>query len=161
MSCCVLGNDSPADPPRRGRKPKSLGVSPKAGKQQIASSSGEPTGLALLLLPGQTSLKYPAEIISGNHASIQQDKQDAEVAQSSGTENALESISTSLPAVRPKGDGSGALAQREAEETSCQFPAVRPAPPRLAWKTMVRPAPAPAALKVGSSLHLFFTLAVC
>lgn len=152
MSCCVLGNDSPADPPRRGRKPKSLGVSPKAGKQQIASSSGEPTGLALLLLPGQTSLKYPAEIISGN---------DAEVAQSSGTENALESISTSLPAVRPKGDGSGALAQREAEETSCQFPAVRPAPPRLAWKTMVRPAPAPAALKVGSSLHLFFTLAVC
>ncbi|XP_057217663.1 histone-lysine N-methyltransferase EHMT1-like isoform X1 [Triplophysa rosa] len=144
------GIDSPSDPPRRGRKPKSLGVSPKASKQQTASSSGKPTGPGLLLLPGQASLKTPAENISANHAFIQQDKQDADVAQSSGTENASESISTSLPAVRQKGDGSGALAQREAEETSGQFPAVRPAPPRLAWKTMVRPAPAPAALKMNN-----------
>ncbi|XP_059404272.1 histone-lysine N-methyltransferase EHMT1-like isoform X1 [Carassius carassius] len=126
MAKSKKGVDSPADPPRRGRKPKSLGAAPKVGKQQSAL--------------GQTSLKLPAEnIIAGSHGSIQEDKQDAPETQSSESGNAPKSFTTlSLPAARQDGD-----AQRGSEE----FKAVNPAPPRLAWKTMVRPAPAPSALK--------------
>uniref|UniRef100_A0A8C2JV69 Euchromatic histone-lysine N-methyltransferase 1a n=1 Tax=Cyprinus carpio TaxID=7962 RepID=A0A8C2JV69_CYPCA len=139
MAKSKKGMDSPADPPRRGRKTKSLGAAPKVGKQSDLDST-KSTGTGFQLLSGQTSLKLPAEnIISGNHGSIQQDKQDASETQSSESGNAAKSIPTlSSPAARQEGD-----AQRGPEE----FKAVNPAPPRLAWKTMVRPAPAPSALK--------------
>uniref|UniRef100_A0A673M1D9 Histone-lysine N-methyltransferase EHMT1-like n=1 Tax=Sinocyclocheilus rhinocerous TaxID=307959 RepID=A0A673M1D9_9TELE len=141
--------DSPADPPRRGRKPKSLGAAPKVGKQQSALGSTKSTGTGFQLLSGQTSLKLPAEnIISGNHGSIHEDEQDAPETQSSESGNAAKSITTlSLPAARQEGD-----AQRGPEE----FKAVNPAPPRLAWKTIVRPAPAPSALKVACCLLMYF-----
>jgi len=87
--------------------------------------------------------------MSGNHDSIQQDKQDAPETQSA------KSIPTLfLPAARHEGD-----AQREPEELK----AVNPAPPRLAWKTMVRPAPAPSALKVACCLlaYVFYFLVAC
>ncbi|XP_016344564.1 histone-lysine N-methyltransferase EHMT1-like [Sinocyclocheilus anshuiensis] len=140
MAKSKKGMDSPADPPRRGRKPKSLSAAPKIGKQQSALGSTKSTGTGFQLLSGQTSLKLPAEnIISGNHGSIHEDEQDAPETQSSESGNAAKSITTlSLPAARQEGD-----AQRGPEE----FKAVNPAPPRLAWKTMVRPAPAPSALK--------------
>ncbi|XP_073696004.1 histone-lysine N-methyltransferase EHMT1a isoform X3 [Garra rufa] len=143
MAKSKKGMDSLADPPRKGRKSKSLGAAPKVGKQQSALGSTKSTGTNFLLLSGQTSLKLPAEnIISGNHDSIQQDKQDAPGTQSSESGNAAKSIPTlSLPAARQEGD-----AQRGPEE----FKAVNPAPPRLAWKTMVRSAPAPSALKEDS-----------
>ncbi|KTG38537.1 hypothetical protein cypCar_00003000 [Cyprinus carpio] len=139
MAKSKKGMDSPADPPRRGRKTKSLGAAPKVGKQSDLDST-KSTGTGFQLFSGQTSLKLPAEnIISGNHGSIQQDKQDASETQSSESGNAAKSIPTlSSPAARQEGD-----AQRGPEE----FKAVNPAPPRLAWKTMVRPAPAPSALK--------------
>ncbi|XP_016332916.1 histone-lysine N-methyltransferase EHMT1-like [Sinocyclocheilus anshuiensis] len=139
MAKSKKGMDSPADPPRRGRKIKSLGAAPKVGKQSDLDST-KSTGTGFQLLSGQTSLKLPGEnIISGNHGSIQQDKQEASETQSSESGNAAKSIPTlSSPAARQEGD-----AQRGPEE----FKAVNPAPPRLAWKTMVRPAPAPSALK--------------
>nr|XP_055055276.1 histone-lysine N-methyltransferase EHMT1a isoform X2 [Misgurnus anguillicaudatus] len=150
MAKSKKGIDSPTDPSKKGKKPKSLGVSPKAGKQQTTSSSKNPTGPVFQLLTGQASINTQAEnIISTNHASLQQDKH-AEQSSDNGT--ASESTSTlSFPAVRHKDDGSGLLVQRESEETTGQFTAVRPAPPRLAWKTMVRPAPASAALKIVNS----------
>ncbi|XP_016130714.1 histone-lysine N-methyltransferase EHMT1-like [Sinocyclocheilus grahami] len=140
MAKSKKGMDSPADPPRRGRKPKSLGAAPKVGKQQSALVSTKSTVTGFQLLSGQTSLKLPAEnSISGNHGSIHEDEQDAPETQSSESGNAAKSITTlSLPAARQEGD-----AQRGPEE----FKAVNTAPPRLAWKTMVRPAPAPSALK--------------
>uniref|UniRef100_A0A672TFR3 Histone-lysine N-methyltransferase EHMT1-like n=1 Tax=Sinocyclocheilus grahami TaxID=75366 RepID=A0A672TFR3_SINGR len=139
--------DSPADPPRRGRKTKSLGATPKVGKQSDLDST-KSTGTGFQLLSGHTSLKLPGEnIISGNHGSIQQDKQEASETQSSESGNAAKSIPTlSSPAARQEGD-----AQRGPEE----FKAVNPAPPRLAWKTMVRPAPAPSALKVACCLLMY------
>lgn len=138
----VVGMDNPADLPKKGRKPKSLGAAPKAGKQQSSPGNRKSTGPSFQLHSGQTSLKPPAQnIISGNHGSIQQDKQDAPETLSSESGDAAKSIPTLfLPAARHQGD-----AQREQEE----FKAVNPAPPHLAWKTMVRPAPAPSALKVG------------
>ncbi|XP_067294978.1 histone-lysine N-methyltransferase EHMT1a isoform X3 [Pseudorasbora parva] len=140
MAKSKKGMDNPADPPKRGRKPKSLGAAPKAGKQQSSPGKRKSTGSSFQLPSGHTSLKPPAEnIISGNHGSIQQDKQDAPETQNSESGNAAKSIPTLfLPAARQEED-----AQREPEE----FKAVNPAPPRLAWKTMVRPAPAPSALK--------------
>uniref|UniRef100_A0A673IIZ6 Voltage-dependent N-type calcium channel subunit alpha-1B-like n=1 Tax=Sinocyclocheilus rhinocerous TaxID=307959 RepID=A0A673IIZ6_9TELE len=139
--------DSPADPPRRGRKTKSLGAAPKVGKPSDLDST-KSTGTGFQLLSGQTSLKLPGEnIISGNHGSIQQDKQEASETPSSESGNAAKSIPTlSSPAARQEGD-----AQRGPEE----FKAVNPAPPRLAWKTMVRPAPAPSALKVACCLVMY------
>ncbi|XDV20890.1 hypothetical protein PO909_026096 [Leuciscus waleckii] len=140
MAKSKKGMENPANPPKRGRKPKSLGAAPKAGKQQSSPGNRKSTGPSFLLHSGQTPHKPPAEnIMSGNHDSIQQDKQDAPETQSSESGNAAKSIPTLfLPAARHEGD-----AQREPEE----FKAVNPAPPRLAWKTMVRPAPAPSALK--------------
>ncbi|XP_051749523.1 histone-lysine N-methyltransferase EHMT1a isoform X1 [Ctenopharyngodon idella] len=140
MAKSKKGMDNPADLPKKGRKPKSLGAAPKAGKQQSSPGNRKSTGPSFQLHSGQTSLKPPAQnIISGNHGSIQQDKQDAPETLSSESGDAAKSIPTLfLPAARHQGD-----AQREQEE----FKAVNPAPPRLAWKTMVRPAPAPSALK--------------
>lgn len=137
----VVGMDNPADLPKKGRKPKSLGAAPKAGKQS-SPGNRKSTGPSFQLHSGQTSLKPPAEnIISGNHGSVQQ---DAPETLSSESGDAAKTIPTLfLPAARHEGD-----AQREQEE----FKAVNPAPPRLAWKTMVRSAPAPSALKVGRFL---------
>ncbi|XP_039515107.1 histone-lysine N-methyltransferase EHMT1a isoform X3 [Pimephales promelas] len=134
MAKSKKGMENPANPPKRGRKPKSLGAAPKAGKQQSSLGNRKSTGPSFQLHSGQTPQKPPAEnTMSGNHDSIQQDKQDAPETQSA------KSIPTLfLPAARHEGD-----AQREPEELK----AVNPAPPRLAWKTMVRPAPAPSALK--------------
>lgn len=152
----VLGMENPANPPKRGRKPKSLGAAPKAGKQQSSPGNRKSAGPSFLLHSGQTPHKPPAEnIMSGNHDSIQQDKQDAPETQSSESGNAAKSIPTLfLPAARHEGD-----AQREPEE----FKAVNPAPPRLAWKTMVRPAPAPSALKVACCLlaYVIYFLVAC
>ncbi|KAK7164512.1 hypothetical protein R3I94_003039 [Phoxinus phoxinus] len=140
MAKSKKGMENSADPPKRGRKPKSLGAAPKAGKQQSSPGNRKSTELSFQLHSGQTPHKPPAEnIMSGNHDSIQQDKQDAPETQSSESGNAAKSIPTlSLPAARHEGD-----AQREPEELK----AANPAPPRLAWKTMVKPAPAPSALK--------------
>ncbi len=145
----VVGMDSLAGPQRRGRKTKSLGAAPKVSKLQSALGSTKSPGTSFQLLSGQTSLMLPGEnIISGNHGSIQQDKQDASETQSSESGNAAKSIPTlSSPAARQEGD-----AQRVPEE----FKAVNPAPPRLAWKTMVRSAPAPSALKVACCLLMYF-----
>lgn len=130
----VVGMDNPADLPKRGRKTKSLGAAPKAGKQQSSPGNRKNTGPSFQLHSGQTSLKPPAEnIISGNHGSIPQDA--LETSSESGT--AAKSIPTLfLPAARHEED----------------LKAVNPAQPRLAWKTMVRPAPVPSALKVGRFL---------
>ncbi|XP_056113332.1 histone-lysine N-methyltransferase EHMT1a isoform X1 [Rhinichthys klamathensis goyatoka] len=140
MAKSKKGMENPANPPKRGRKPKSLGAAPKAGKQQSSPGNRKSTGPSFQLHSSQTPHKPPAEnIMSGNHDSIQQDKQDAPETQSSESGNAAKIIPTLfLPAARHEGD-----AQREPEELK----AVNPAPPRLAWKTMVRPAPAPSALK--------------
>lgn len=151
----VVGMDNPADLPKKGRKTKSLGAAPKAGKQS-STGSRKSTGPSFQLQSGQISLKPPAEnIISGNHGSILQDKQDAPETLSSESGDAAKRIPTLfLPAARHEGD-----AQREQEE----FKAVNPAPPRLAWKTMVRSAPAPSALKVGRFLLayvIYFLVAI-
>ncbi|KAK7173080.1 hypothetical protein R3I93_003033 [Phoxinus phoxinus] len=140
MAKSKKGMENSADPPKRGRKPKSLGAAPKAGKQQSSPGNRKSTELSFQLHSGQTPHKPPAEnVMSGNHDSIQQDKQDAPETQSSESGNAAKSIPTlSLPAARHEGD-----AHREPEELK----AANPAPPRLAWKTMVKPAPAPSALK--------------
>ncbi|XP_056113335.1 histone-lysine N-methyltransferase EHMT1a isoform X4 [Rhinichthys klamathensis goyatoka] len=145
MAKSKKGMENPANPPKRGRKPKSLGAAPKAGKQQSSPGNRKSTGPSFQLHSSQTPHKPPAEnIMSGNHDSIQQDKQDAPETQSSESGNAAKIIPTLfLPAARHEGD-----AQREPEELK----AVNPAPPRLAWKTMVRPAPAPSALKESSHI---------
>uniref|UniRef100_A0A673M1L9 Histone-lysine N-methyltransferase EHMT1-like n=1 Tax=Sinocyclocheilus rhinocerous TaxID=307959 RepID=A0A673M1L9_9TELE len=54
--------DSPADPPRRGRKPKSLGAAPKVGKQQSALGSTKSTGTGFQLL----SAEFPASLIQSS-----------------------------------------------------------------------------------------------
>nr|AAI71681.1 Ehmt1a protein [Danio rerio] len=140
MAKTKKGMDSLADPQRKGKRPKSLGASPKASKQLSASGSRKSTGSSFQLLSGQTSLKPPAEnIISGNHSSVQQDKPETLEKQSFGSDNADKRITVvSVPEAAREEDE-----QREPEGVKV----VKPAPPRLAWKTMVRSAPAPPALK--------------
>lgn len=142
----LVGMDSPADPQRKGKRPKSL-----ASKPLNAPGSRKSTGPGFQLLCGQTSLKPPANH-SGNHSSIQQDKPETSETQNSGSDNVDKSIPTvSVPAATHEKDE-----QRELEEVKV----VKPAPPRLAWKTMVRSAPAPPALKVTCCLLGLLTFSV-
>ncbi len=149
LSCCGCRYGQPCGPTEKRQEDQIPWCCSKVSKLQSALGSTKSPGTSFQLLSGQTSLMLPGEnIISGNHGSIQQDKQDASETQSSESGNAAKSIPTlSSPAARQEGD-----AQRVPEE----FKAVNPAPPRLAWKTMVRSAPAPSALKVACCLLMYF-----
>ncbi|XP_051551711.1 histone-lysine N-methyltransferase EHMT1a isoform X2 [Myxocyprinus asiaticus] len=143
MAKSKKGMGGPADSPKKGRKTKSLGSAQKVGKQQTGSR--KTTGPGFQLQSGQSSLKSLAgNSISGNCDTIQQVKQDAQTTQSSDNGN----VTISSPAVIHGGDGSDPVSQRSSQQAAEQLIAVLPAPPRLAWKTMVRPAPAPTTLKI-------------
>ncbi|TRY93170.1 hypothetical protein DNTS_012857 [Danionella cerebrum] len=105
--------------PSKGSRSKSIGSSPKAPKP-ITPDSKKGKGPILQLLSAPTSQKPPSKVlISANLSSVQQD--------SSESQSSANADKSDPPVVSQEVE-----TQREPEEII----AIKPLPPRLAWKTM-------------------------